>query len=273
MDEETVITSRQNPRIKYFCSLRDRKTAQKEGVVRIEGVRLCEEALRSGLLPRMLIYTPNCQALVPEWSERFALPESTERILVSEDLMEKISSTVNPQGISAVVEAPDLNGPIPADSRALYLVADGVSDPGNLGTMIRTADAFAFTAVILSADCVDPYNEKAIRASMGSCFHVPIIRAGSIGDLCLLIKKMGVQLVASHLSGDPPDSSRFRYPAAIVVGNEARGIGEECIRECDMMIKIPMPGAAESLNAASACAILSYILDQGRSEANSATGG
>jgi TrmH family RNA methyltransferase len=268
VNDEVIITSRQNPRIKYFHSLHDRRTAQQEGVVLIEGVRLCEEALQSGLMPRMFIYTTNCQALAPEWSERFALPASTEWILVSGDLMEKISSTVNPQGIAAVVEAPDVSGPIPTSGQALYLVADGISDPGNLGTMIRTADAFAFSAVILSPDCVDPFNEKAIRASMGSCFHVPIIRAGTMGEICLLIKRMGVQLIASHLSGDPPESSLFRYPAALVIGNEARGVSEDCVRECDMMVKIPMPGAAESLNAASACAILSFVLAQGRTGCN-----
>ena len=266
MSDEVIVTSRQNPRVKYFHSLHDRRTAQRESVVLVEGVRLCEEALQSGLLPRMLIYTHNCQALALEWGERFSLPEQKEQIKVSDDLMEKISSTVNPQGIAAVLEAPDTSGAIPFQKNALYLVADAISDPGNLGTMIRTADAFAFSAVILSSDCVDPFNEKAIRSSMGSCFHVPIVRGGTMGEICLLIKRMGVQLIASHLSGNEVETARFRFPAALVIGNEARGISEECKRECDIMVKIPMPGAAESLNAASACAILSYILAQDRTQ-------
>ena len=260
MDDEVILSSRQNPRMKYFRSLHDRKTAQREGVVVVEGVRLCEEAFGSGLVPLMLVYTINRKALVSEWSERFAFPDRTERIAVSVELMDQALLTVNPQGVAAVVVAPKQIGSIPVHGDDLYLVADGISDPGNLGTMIRTADALAFSAVILSEDSVDPFNEKAIRASMGSCFHVPIVRSGSIGEICLIIKRMGVQLIASHLSGETVETARFRFPAALVIGNEARGIGEECRRECDIMVKIPMPGAAESLNAASACAILSYIL-------------
>jgi len=126
--------------------------------------------------------------------------------------------------------------------------------------MIRTADAFAFSAVILSNNSVDPFNDKAIRASMGSCFHVPIIRAGSTADICLIIKRMGVQLIASHLDGNSIEDTRISFPAALVIGNEAWGISDECLRECDTIVKIPMPGSAESLNAASACSILSYVL-------------
>lgn len=264
MDTEIILSSRQNPRIRYFRSLHDRKTSEREGVLTVEGVRLCEEAFKSGYLPRLLIYTNSKKALVSEWSERFAFSENTEKIIVTEELMAYAMSTVNPQGVAAVVDAPDLLGPIPVMGMDLYLITDGVSDPGNLGTMIRTADAFAFSAVILSNDSVDPFNEKAIRASMGSCFHVPIIRAGSIADICLIIKRMGVKLIASHLDGDSVEDNRISFPAALVIGNEARGIGDECLRECDIIVKIPMPGSAESLNAASACSILSYVLAKAR---------
>lgn len=260
MNEEAVLTSRQNPRIKYFRSLHDRQKARREGVLLVEGVRLLEEALRSGLVPRMLIFTGNRQSLALEWSERFAFAGKAEMLLVSDELMEKSVSTLHPQGIAAVIEAPKTSGSVPASGNDLYLISDGVSDPGNMGTMIRTADAFAFSAVILSSDSVDPFNEKAIRASMGSCFHIPIIRLGSIGEICLIIKRMGVQLIASHLAGRPVSSAEFRFPVGLVIGNEARGISRECLDQCDMMVKIPMPGAAESLNAASAHAILSYLL-------------
>ncbi|MBN1891547.1 MAG: RNA methyltransferase [Clostridiales bacterium] len=260
MSEEVALTSRQNPRIKYFRSLHDRKKAQREGVLLVEGVRLLEEALQSGLVPQMLIFTKNRQSLALEWSERFSFSKKAKMLLVSDELMKKTVSTLHPQGIAAVVAAPETAGSIPASGNDLYLISDGVSDPGNMGTMIRTADAFAFSAVILSSDSVDPFNEKAIRASMGSCFHIPIIRLGSIGEICLIIKRMGVQLIASHLSGRSLSSVGFRFPAGLVVGNEARGISRECLDQCDMMVKIPMPGAAESLNAASAHAILSYLL-------------
>ncbi|MDD3958783.1 MAG: RNA methyltransferase [Oscillospiraceae bacterium] len=246
--------------------MHDRKAALREGVVAVEGVRLCEEALKSGLKPKIIIYTRNRKTLASEWSERFMLPDKTEFLAVSDDVMESIASTVNPQGIAAIIEAPDPGTEVPYSNNALYLIADGVSDPGNLGTMIRTADAFDFTAVILSKETVDPFNEKAIRASMGSCFHVPVIQGGTIGEICLIIKQMGVQLIASHLSGKALESARFKFPAALVIGNEARGVGEDCVSQCDMMVKIMMPGAAESLNAASACAILSYVLSGSRTE-------
>lgn len=263
---ETYITSRHNPRIKFFRLLHDRKTARREGIVLVEGVRLCNEAFLSGMIPRMLVYVKDRQTLALEWSGRFAFPEDTEMLCVSEDIMEHAFMTVHPQGIAAVIEAPDFSRTLPFSENALYMVSDGISDPGNLGTIIRTADAFHFSAVILSDDTVDPFNEKAIRASMGSCFHVPIVLLDSIGEINLKIKGMGVQLIASRLDGDSIEDVQFSFPAALVVGNEARGVSDELNKMCDLTVKIPMPGAAESLNAASAFAILAYVLDQKRSE-------
>jgi TrmH family RNA methyltransferase len=262
--DDIFITSRTNPRLRYIRSLHDRKTADHEGVVFVEGVRLCEDAFQSGLTPEILIFSENMRTLASEWCKRFDFSSEIERIMIPEEFIAKMMSTVHPQGIAAVIHAPDLNDVIPLTGKDLYFVLEGISDPGNLGTIIRTADAFAFSAVILTGDTVDPFNEKVLRASMGSCFHVPICRFSSISEICLKLKSMGVQLIASHLSGTDVNDMEVSYPAALFVGNEARGLSEECTQKCDIIVKIPMPGDAESLNAASAASIIAYSLSSGR---------
>lgn len=255
------ISSRDNPRFKYVQSLHDRKTAIHAGVVFIEGVRLCEDALTSGLRPETIIFSSKKEMLATEWCERFALSEDVEWISIPDHLFEKLGSTLNPQGIAAIVTAPGQPEELPVNGKDIYFVCEEISDPGNLGTIIRTADAFNFSAVILTEGSVDPFNEKAIRASMGSCFHIPIIQGISLEKVCLILKSKGVQLVASHLGGIPPEQAGISLPAALFIGNEARGLSEECSGNCDILVRIPMPGKAESLNASSAAAIMGYILN------------
>lgn len=264
MDRIRNISSRDNPRYKYVCSLHDRKNAMAEGVVFIEGVRLCEDAFKSGLRPVIVIFSENKEKLASKWSELFAFSEDVEMISVPEHMFGKLGSTQNPQGIAAVVPAPKQPAGLPVKGKDIYLVCEGISDPGNLGTMIRIADAFDFSAVILTDGSVDPFNEKAIRASMGSCFHVPIIQGISEASAILILKSKGVQLVATHLGGNPLDEADISLPAAIFIGNEARGLSEECSANCDILVRIPMPGMTESLNASSAAAIMGYVISKKR---------
>ena len=133
--------------------------------------------------------------------------------------------------------------------------------------MIRMADAFAFTAVILTKGTVDPFNEKVLRASMGSCFHIPIVFFPTISAICEKLRESGVQLIGTHLNGEPLPSAVINMPAAVFIGNEARGLSKECSDLCDVRVKIPMPGHAESLNASSAASILGYELQIRRTQA------
>ena len=264
MPQIRVITSKDNPQYRYVKSLHERKRAEHEGVVFLEGVRLCEDALISGLEPVQILFSEDKQALVANWCERFALPENTPLYSLPEQLFARLGSTQTPQGVAIVVKSPLLSGELPVEENAMYLVCEGTSDPGNMGTMIRMADAFAFTAVLITEGTVDPFNEKAIRASMGSCFHIPIALFPSAEQLCSYLREKGVQLIASHLKGMALPEAEFSFPAALFIGNEARGLTEACAEACDMLVKIPMPGRAESLNASSAASILGYVLSSQR---------
>jgi len=260
MQQIRTITSRDNPQYRYVRSLHDRKVAEREGVVFLEGVRLCEDALLSRLDPLLILFSRDRQALVADWCERFSVSEEVQLVSMPTALFERLGSTQNPQGVAIVVKSPLLSGDIPSRGRDIYLVCEETSDPGNLGTMIRMADAFDFSAVLLAAGTVDPFNEKVIRASMGSCFHIPIIRFQTIDEICLHLKEMGVKLIASHLNGQLLPEVTCSFPCALFIGNEARGLSDSCADMCDLLVKIPMPGKAESLNASSAASILGYVI-------------
>jgi len=264
MTQIRTITSKDNTQYRYVRSLHDRRNAQRDGVVFLEGVRLCEDALLSGLDPVMILFTSEKEALVADWCGRFLIPENVQLLSMPSSLFDKLGSTKNPQGVALIVSSPKQPGEIPVQGNDLYLVCEETSDPGNLGTMIRMADAFAFSAVILTAGTVDPFNEKAIRSSMGSCFHIPILIFENINEICIQMKKIDVQLIASHLKGKSLSTTVCTFPCAVFIGNEARGLTEECIELCDLLVKIPMPGKAESLNASSAASILGYVLNNQR---------
>jgi len=261
MTQIRTITSKDNTQYRYVRSLHDREKAECEGVVFLEGVRLCEDALLSGLNPKMVLFSSEKEALATNWCERFSFSEEVQLLSMPAALFARLGSTQNPQGIALVVSSPLLPGTIPARGNDLYLVCEQTSDPGNLGTMIRMADAFDFTAVLLTAGSVDPFNEKAIRASMGSCFHIPIMFFNTIDEICYQLKNNGVQLIASHLKGMDLTAASFTFPCAIFIGNEARGLTGTCTDLCDLLVKIPMSGKAESLNASSAASILGYAIN------------
>lgn len=258
-----TITSKENPRFRYLLSLHDRKVAKKDGVVFLEGFRLCEDAFLSGLHPRMLLFSEDKKDDVYSFLEKNALEltEDTEILELSETLFARICSTIHPQGIAMVVDEPQYSGPFPfIGEKSRYIVLESLRDPGNMGTIIRMADAFAYQAVIMTADSVDPYNEKVLRSSMGSCFHIPIIILPTIDEIILQFKSLDVQLVASHLHGTLLPDVQFHGAMALFIGNEAHGLTESCSSQCDILVKIPMKGKAESLNAASAASILGYLL-------------
>lgn len=261
MTQIRTITSKDNPQYRYVRSLHDRKNAQRDGVVFLEGVRLCEDALLSASEPIIVLCTAGKETLVADWCGRFSISESVELLSMPDELFGKLGSTKNPQGVALVVKSPLNPGEIPLRGNDVYLVCEETSDPGNLGTMIRMADAFDFSAVIITSGTVDPFNEKVIRASMGSCFHIPILQYHSIEEIIFLLKKMSVQLIASHLNGEPLPLAEFVFPCALFVGNEARGLTKECSQLCDLLVKIPMTGKAESLNASSAASILGYVIN------------
>lgn len=250
-----VITSKDNPKIKALAALHRRENARREGVVFIEGERLCRDAIESGAAIREVVVTEDNQ----DWASDYA--RGADVTVVSEKCFEKIASTVHPQGIACVAGQPGLKGTIPfrGDGRDIYCYLEDIQDPGNLGTIIRTADAFDFTAVIMSPNTCDPFNEKTLRASMGSVWHLPLVTATPEEAFAFFSRK-SVTSLAMHLKGEQLDKAEITLPAAYLIGNEGRGLSDDTASRCTKLVKIPMPGRAESLNAAAAASIMGYVL-------------
>ncbi len=248
------ITSASNPAVKRLKALREAKARQESGLFLVEGEVMLREALSCGLKP--------AEALAEEES---ALTDELARAGASVHLavraaIEAACDTKTPQGVCASFTMPR-RASIPSGARRLVAL-DGVQDPGNLGTIWRTADAAGFDALLLGAGCADPWSPKVQRASMGSGFRVPAVS----GEMPLLLSRAradGFRVVVSALDGAPLYARTQPRPGerlVLVVGNEARGVSPEVQQMADVRLKIPMRGGAESLNAAVAAGILMYEL-------------
>lgn len=252
-----VITSRDNPNVKRIAKLTKRSEAKKEGVIYLEGTRLCEEALTSGQKAVEVIVTEDKIS----WAEEFT--PDIEPLVLSRDVFTKISQTVNPQGVAIIINEPQISAEIPrrSDDKDIYVVLENTQDPGNLGTIIRMADAFGLTAVIVSPTTCDPYNDKVIRATMGSIWHIPVIRKTM--DECFgFFAHENIDTIATHLKGTELGTGDLKLPCAYFIGNEGDGLTDETSSKCSKLVKIPMKGKAESLNAAVAASVIGYELQK-----------
>lgn len=257
------IESRDNPTFKSIAALRQTRHGRENRLVFLEGARLCQDALRSGAAPVYALFSDSGASSPLIADLRAALSADAAEISLPDRLFNLLCETQQPQGVALVCQSPLLEQPDgPPAAAGLYLIAEGIQDPGNLGTMIRTADAFAFDGVILTEGTVYPFNEKVLRAAMGSCFHVPLLEMPDISSIKAWLNHnpTGYTLLAADMAGQAGLPEDLRLPAALVIGNEGRGISEQTRQLCTGLISIPMPGRAESLNAAAAAAILSRDL-------------
>ncbi|MGQ9886900.1 MAG: TrmH family RNA methyltransferase [Aggregatilineales bacterium] len=244
-----MITSTANARVRLARALQTQvKARRREGRVALEGLRLMRDAVASGHQPDFILYTPGSAEI-----DAFVNASRLEALAVSEGVMRHISDTQQPQGIVGVFPAPRL--PLPAlPQRALLL--DALRDPGNLGTILRTAAAAGVDAVLLAPGCVDPFNPKVLRAGMGAHFRVPVAERDwhEIETLCA---PLAVYLADARadLRHDQADWSR---PWALIVGGEASGAGQAATRLAQARIAVPMASATESLNAAAAAAVILF---------------
>lgn len=254
------ITSKDNARVKYIASLRDARKAREEGLVFIEGKRACEDALGCGVVPSIVIADEDHSC----WAQTEAARLECEGLILSEACFKKISSTVTPQGIALVAKRPETSSEIElrGDGKDIFMCLEDIQDPGNLGTMIRIADAFDFGAVLVTKRTVDPFNDKVVRASMGSIWRTKIIECGTSEDIIKRLHDKGVKIIAAELHGDDLSKVKIDLPAAYFIGNEGAGLQKSTIDKCDIKVKIQMQGKAESLNAASAASIIGYILQE-----------
>jgi RNA methyltransferase, TrmH family len=244
--ERALITSTQNAQVKQWQKLKRKKERTKTNTFLVEGFHLVEEAITAGWTIEKLILREETE--LPEWASHL------EAETVSEHVFKSITETETPQGIAAVVQM--LDKKLKRHNRILLL--DAVQDPGNLGTIIRTADAAGYDAIYVGEGSADRYNDKVIRATQGSIFHLPVLTA----DLELLVPELqdiGYTVWAAALEG-AVDYRAVSAPekTALLVGNEGAGIDKRLIAQSDMAVKIPIFGKAESLNVSIATGILLY---------------
>lgn len=255
------ITSRDNRYLKEFRLLQQKKYRKKLGLFTAEGLRLVEEALTSSFEPAYALITP--EILQQERGTRLA-EELNKRcqvfLLESEGLLKRVSDTENPQGVALALKIPPA---APEEWRrhlqTLVLIADGISDPGNLGALFRTALAAGADALITMAGSADCYHPKVVRATMGALFQLPFYEAESEEEVLALLHQRGFNLFAAHGRGSRPyTEADFRPPFALVMGSEAQGIGSFWQKEAHALLHLPMSRGVESLNVAVAAGVFLY---------------
>lgn len=254
------IISKNNSIIKEIRSLSKKKYRWNNKLYIIEGIKLLEEALdnkenlRQILFSKTLLDTSNGEDL-------FNRLENHKRLIQVEDsIFKTLSDTENPQGVLAVVEFKDHDYKDLFNKEDIHLFyLDSVMDPGNLGTIIRSADAFKIHGIIMGEGSVDPYNPKVVRAAMGSLFRVPLYFDSQYYDILKDLKTHKFKIHTTYLKGSKPNYSiDYNGNYVIVIGNESTGVSHKIVNISDTLIKIPIPGRAESLNAGVASSILMY---------------
>lgn len=256
-----VIKSNQNPLIKEVKSLKQKKNRDEQKLFFIEGERFVEEAVKVKVkIDKIFIsedyFANNSHRYFCDKLEKLGY----QIILVTDKLFDEISDTENPQGILAVIKVMEANfDDIYSSPDSFIIILDSIQDPGNFGTIIRTADAAGATGIIYSKGCVDLYNPKVLRGTMGSIFHLPVIYCDSLTEAIIEIKEKGIKVYAAHLDAKVDYFNvSMQDKTAIIIGNEANGIKDEVAALADILIKIPMPGKSESLNASVAAGLMMY---------------
>ncbi len=263
------IESLSNPLVKRMRLLREKRHRRAEGLFLAEGLRIATEAREAGILPRWLFLAdegaahPLARTLIDA-----TLASGGEVIDTTPAILSKLSGKDNPQTIVGIYAEPRTAlSAIDRDAAPIWLVAERLRDPGNLGTMLRTGDAVGAGGLILLGESTDPYGVEAVRASMGAIFTQRLVQAEWDEFLPWLRSGRG-ELVATWLGDDTKDYQVVRYaaPTFILIGNESQGLPQAYAEAADVRVKMPMMGKADSLNAAVAAAVMAYeVLNQQRS--------
>lgn len=240
--------------------LHRRRARERHGLFLAEGVRVVEELLDSGIDPHVAVVSPSLEDTPRgrELARRLSAEVRTER--VAEHVLDGLAATDSPQGVVVAARIPEPEAPrVGEDQRFTVLVLDAVQDPGNFGTLVRSADAFGAGAVVALPGTVDPWNPKSVRAAAGSSFRVPILQWSA--DRCReWLVSRGFVVLGADVSGEPVERISTPPRSALVVGNEGAGLGEHLAPMIDRWVSIPLRGPAESLNVAVAAGILLYFL-------------
>ena len=254
-----MITSTANQQVKLLVQLnKKRKLRDERGVFVVEGPKMFREAPKERI--EKVYFSETFYEKHKETLTKRIQADGLEFEVMQDHIFKTASDTQTPQGVLCIVrqQASDLPTLLRAE-KPLLLLLENLQDPGNLGTILRTAEGAGVTGVILSKGCVDLYNPKTIRSTMGSVYRMPVLTVDSISDILPELKKQGVRTYAAHLRGEHfYDQEDFRGKTAFFIGNEGNGLSDELSGQADCLIKIPMQGQVESLNAAMAAGILMY---------------
>nr|WP_294168642.1 RNA methyltransferase [uncultured Sphingomonas sp.] len=254
------ITSFSNETVKRLRSLRDKKARREQALFLAEGLRIIAEARDSGVLPEVLAFS-SATGLHPLAAELIAATDAAggDVIETTPDILAKMSGKDNPQVLLGAYRQPaNRLADLDRSAAPLWLAAEKLRDPGNIGTILRTGDAVGAGGLILIDDCADPYSVEAVRASMGAIFTQQVVQARWDEFLPWLRAGPG-QLVGTSLKTDTDYlSARYEQPCFLLIGNEQAGLPPEYEAECDLLVKVPMAGRADSLNAAVAAAVIAF---------------
>lgn len=254
------ITGYSNPTVKYLRSLREKKHRKREKRFLAEGLRLLTDARESGRLPETLVMAANRDEHPLLTALEIAVEDAGGEIIeTTPDILSKITGKDNPQTVTGVFSEFDTSlSKIDRHAAPIWLVAQALRDPGNLGTMLRTGDAVGAGGLILLDDCADPFSVEAVRASMGAIFTQNLVQARWEEFIGWLRAGDGQLVAASLRDSQPFRDAPYQAPCFLLVGNESRGLPEAYEIACDMRVTIPMLGRADSLNASIAGAVLAY---------------
>ncbi len=252
-----MITSTSSSQVKHVLLLQKKRRARKEyDEFVVEGAKMVSEAPKDRIVKVYAseTYVDNNSELLAKLSL-----EQSKLETVSDNVFAHMSDTQTPQGIMAVIKMRHYNIEEMLSDKALIIGIENLQDPGNLGTIVRMGEGAGVTGIVMSAQTADIYNPKTIRSTMGSIYRVPFVYADNFTDALKKMQNGGVFVYAAHLKGrfnyTEPD---YRKPTAFIIGNEGNGLTEAAAEAADTLVKIPMEGSVESLNAAIACTVLTY---------------
>lgn len=244
-----ILTSKNNPLIKETAALKDKKGRKEQGLFLVEGAKMTRECLQSGCLPERVFLSERYDG------ETAWLSGVEDRIVrVSDEVLKFLSDEKTPQGVVCRVKIP--RTPLQSPKKSC-LILDGVSDPANVGAIIRTANAAGYREIYLTRECADPYAPKSVRASMSGVFFVKLYTAERAEILSVMQE---TPIVVADMDGENVFTSTPPKRFALVIGNEANGVSDEVRQAAEKVVKIPMESTQESLNAAVSAGILMYLL-------------
>ena len=254
-----VVTSKDNQWVKEWRTLSsDTKRRRESGKFVIEGTRLCGDALRSGVRCETVLYTADARSRYVDVVESL-IGQSDNAVEIAPSLARAMGDTTNPQGVFCIVNALDNSYNLSKiDTMGFYGALEDIQDPGNLGTIIRTAEAMGLSGLLLSDGCCDVYNPKVLRGSMGGVFRLPLWQVGNMTDAVAALNQKGLVTCACVVDADAEavHTAGMGRGCVAVIGNEGNGLRRETVAACSKRVTIPMSGRAESLNASMAAGIV-----------------